>query len=99
VASDPAEPRKAKAVRHFYAWVNPARFLHQSEAEIVRLSAIEAMGHRILESRKSNRSLNSQILIQFQPLLQNVQETDASPKVQAAAQPLRETIAEFEKRN
>lgn len=95
--SDPAS--KAQAVKQFYAWANPGRFLGTQEPEIVRLSAIEAMEHRIIESRKSNASIKAMTLLQFEPLLSIIQQTDPSPKVQAAAQRLEATIAEYKKQD
>jgi hypothetical protein len=87
---------KAKAVWLVSGTVEPSRFL-TDEAEVVRLSAIEAMRRLLTESR---RAATSQLFLDrvalYKPIVEKVLDTDKSPNVTAAAKRLRGTMFAYE---
>lgn len=86
---------RAKAVHLVMTWVDPYTFLFAQEPEIVRLSAIEAMHVQIAQGfMDPHLILFDAKLVLWKPILAQVQDSDPSPKVKAAAQSLLERIAD-----
>lgn len=92
---DPAS--KAKAIRLVSIWAEPSQFL-ADEDEIVRLGAIDAMQGQVIDafSAWATPAFVDKVAL-YKPFLEQVQLSDPSDKVKAAAKRLQNLIAEKEK--
>lgn len=77
--------------------VEPARYLHPKEAEIVRLAAIEAMERKIMYAFSRQAVLSYwDIIALYRPILESIADSDPSPQVKSNAIRLINRIAETE---
>jgi hypothetical protein len=91
---------KALAVPLIRRWVDPSNFLLANEAEVVKLTAMATMEEDVLGSFDAQKPIGILDKIPvYLPILEQVLNSDPSPKVREAAKELKEKIEALEREN